>query len=439
MFGSDALTAETYTRFWRSLALRIGAALFALATMPTFAQDAKGTGLLFLDEGSYRSIPLAATPHMGSIPAQVDMSRRFPVPGDQGGQGSCVGWAVAYLKSFQEAVERHWDPRGSGAMFSPAYIYNQIKLSSSCTSGSYIPSALNLVRSDGAALLNQFPYEERACSAMPSMGLTQHAKQFALSDWRRVNPQDISEVQAQLAAGFPVLIGMIVDTAFQELRDGRTYTQAGGRVEGGHAMVIVGYGDDKQAFKVINSWGREWGDDGFGWIGYEVFRQKVREAYVVQDIVVYKPELEREVNPEPEMKPDLTIDPEDQAPTRYSSFDSAIIGAYNSQCLVPQNDGNRRLSQSFRCSGMNCVFRQEVLYPSGEIAYNEIEFALDGVREIVLLAPTRTTPQIRCNGYCISHTTKKHDWRGPESRIARLISLPNMTRQCAELFRSAFH
>lgn len=35
-----------------------------------------------------------------------------------------------------------------------------------------------------------------------------------------------------------------------------------------HAMVLIGWDDDKQAWLVKNSWGEEWGEKGFGWIAY---------------------------------------------------------------------------------------------------------------------------------------------------------------------------
>jgi C1A family cysteine protease len=40
------------------------------------------------------------------------------------------------------------------------------------------------------------------------------------------------------------------------------------RMQGGHAMNIIGYDDDKQLFICANSWGVEWGDKGFCYIPY---------------------------------------------------------------------------------------------------------------------------------------------------------------------------
>lgn len=39
-----------------------------------------------------------------------------------------------------------------------------------------------------------------------------------------------------------------------------------------HAMLVVGFDDDKKAIRIINSWGTNWGDHGFGWISYGYFK-----------------------------------------------------------------------------------------------------------------------------------------------------------------------
>ena len=36
-----------------------------------------------------------------------------------------------------------------------------------------------------------------------------------------------------------------------------------------HIVVIVGWDDDKGAWEIKNSWGTNWGDNGFGWVAYE--------------------------------------------------------------------------------------------------------------------------------------------------------------------------
>jgi hypothetical protein len=50
---------------------------------------------------------------------------------------------------------------------------------------------------------------------------------------------------------------------------------------GGHAQCVVGYDDAKYggAFLIMNSWGPQWGNNGFTWVRYKHFQYFVREAY----------------------------------------------------------------------------------------------------------------------------------------------------------------
>lgn len=50
---------------------------------------------------------------------------------------------------------------------------------------------------------------------------------------------------------------------------GGVYKHTTGEVMGGHAISIVGYDDNKQAWIIRNSWGEEWGEKGFGYVSYE--------------------------------------------------------------------------------------------------------------------------------------------------------------------------
>ena len=46
-------------------------------------------------------------------------------------------------------------------------------------------------------------------------------------------------------------------------------------------MVLVGYDDQRNAFRLINSLGKAWGDGGFAWISYGVWQKQVSVGFVV--------------------------------------------------------------------------------------------------------------------------------------------------------------
>tara|TARA_B110000238_G_scaffold139109_1_gene150013 strand:- start:820 stop:3033 length:2214 start_codon:yes stop_codon:yes gene_type:complete len=217
-------------------------------------------------------------------PAAVDLSSNFPSPGDQGQQGSCVGWATAYaLKSYQEVLEVGWAPNTADHIFSPSYIYNQINLGS-CQSGSYIHEALQLIVDQGVSTMASMPYAPDSCSAQPSPLASLEAANFKALRKARVN--STLGIKAALANRLPVVIGISVYSQFYELRGpDSVYNTTSGSNLGGHAVTIVGYDDSRYggAFRVINSWGISWGDEGYFWLPYDAAQNVIAESWVLED------------------------------------------------------------------------------------------------------------------------------------------------------------
>ncbi len=246
-------------------------------------------GLVLTSDKAYLAVPLADLDLQGgqeSLPLEVDLSADFPRPGDQGKQASCVGWAVAYaLKSYQEGIETGKKPLLADRIFSPSYLYNQLNKSTDCQRGIFLPAALEFLMREGAIPLSAFPYAERSCSRRPTEALSRSARSYSIQYFRRVDFADLSSIKRHLGQGLPILIGVLTDRAFQKFSGGGIYRKKPGRQEpnSGHALVVVGYSENRQAFRIINSWGQDWGDRGFAWIGYESFKKMTREAYVLFD------------------------------------------------------------------------------------------------------------------------------------------------------------
>jgi C1A family cysteine protease len=224
--------------------------------------------------------------------ASIDWSANMPKPGDQGQQGSCVGWSTGYnYKSYQEQVERQWGLSTTSHLFSPSYIYNQIN--GGRDAGATIAAALNLLVSQGNTTLDDFPYNERDYKTQPTQAQRQRAAQYKALSWTPIfrGTANINAMKTALANG-PIEIGTDVywragwQTGEINQRDvPSSYS------DGGHAVVIVGYDDNRQtkdgtgAFKFINSWGTGWGYGGYGWMSYQYVQNNVFEAEVLYDKV----------------------------------------------------------------------------------------------------------------------------------------------------------
>ncbi len=226
------------------------------------------------------------------LPEAYSLLKYAPDRGNQGAQGSCVAWSNAYsIRTILYAQQTGKDP--NEVAFSPSYLYNNIKLDNDCQ-GSYIQRAVDFMQKHGAVPLKDFGYDPNTCSTQPPSGLNDKASNFVIKGAQRLgeNPnaglklQDILQIKHAIAAGSPVAIGMMVGGSFMQDMMGKNvwhpnsddYEMQG---FGGHAMTVIGYDDNLEggALQIMNSWGKEWGVDGVGWVRYKDFIHFTREAY----------------------------------------------------------------------------------------------------------------------------------------------------------------
>jgi len=80
---------------------------------------------------------------------------------------------------------------------------------------------------------------------------------------------DIQSVQQDILTNGPIISGFMVYQDFMQYSSG-VYHHVSGSLLGGHAIKIVGWGIDSQSklpyWIVANSWGADWGMNGFFWI-----------------------------------------------------------------------------------------------------------------------------------------------------------------------------
>lgn len=218
------------------------------------------------------------------LPARVDLSQALPEVPNQGVQNSCVGWVLSFaMKSFQENRELGWG-YSNRHLFSPSFVYNQVN--DGVDQGADILKALEFMRQHGTVPMTMMPYNEKDYKSGPSAMARQVAKGFRILGYRRVNEKDVNQVKSYLASGEPVALIMQVHSNFLKKgmsKAGGLYKAAAGNFVGYHAVTAVGYDDEKRAIKIMNSWGKQWGENGYGWISYDVFPETMKQAYVMYD------------------------------------------------------------------------------------------------------------------------------------------------------------
>lgn len=251
------------------------------------------TGAEPLSPEDYAQLPKQAR-FRAYLPKRVDLTNAFPPPGSQGPQPNCVAWATTYAaRTFLNFRDRDVQPAQPSDQMSPAYVYNRLRAPGSPCAGTItIVAALNLLKNEGSVSLADFPDDMTKCAVPASDALRGKAGQYRLLDWRAVDretkndwrtPIILDDVKGALARGAPVIFAFLVAPDFKAIRGPGIYTRAEKPEKGGyHAMAIVGYDEDKQALRVMNSWGTGWGDKGYAWIAYDTFKLLTAEAYSLE-------------------------------------------------------------------------------------------------------------------------------------------------------------
>lgn len=223
------------------------------------------------------------------LPEAVSLAKFAPNRMNQGQQGSCVAWSSAYgARTILEAASTNQDP--NQVAYSPSFLYNNIALED--CQGSYIQRAMEFMQNRGAVPFSDFAYDENDCSRQGGAQLINEASQNKIHGFTRltesadVNGINIRAVKEHLAKDAPVVIGMMVGGSFmQEMMGQKVWHPSDMDRQqmgfGGHAMCVVGYDDRVEggAFQIMNSWGPEWGQNGFAFIRYGDFKEFVKEAY----------------------------------------------------------------------------------------------------------------------------------------------------------------
>ncbi|MFT5777268.1 MAG: hypothetical protein ACI837_000199, partial [Crocinitomicaceae bacterium] len=144
----------------------------------------------------------------------------------------------------------------------------------------------------GALPYSQFKYDPASCSKEPSSSLKQKASSYKIRGFQRLTEDgqsltaEMLSIQQNLAAGSPVIIGMMVGGSFMNGMIGKEFwfpTNADMKKKGfgGHALCVIGYDNFKEggAFQIMNSWGEKWGKKGIFWIRYSDFKHFNVESY----------------------------------------------------------------------------------------------------------------------------------------------------------------
>jgi C1A family cysteine protease len=215
-----------------------------------------------------------------SLPPTVDLRQWCSPIEDQGDLGSCTANAgVGLLEYFQKrAYSKHLD---ASRLFLYKVTRNLMGIKGD--EGAELRTTMKAMVLFGIPPESYWPYKIEAFDEEPQAFCYAFAQSYKTTKYYRLDPpgqttdKTMEAVKKSLAAGLPPMFGFTVYSSIPPSGDGKgeiPFPGPGDSVEGGHAIVAVGYDDKKKVGKdsgallIRNSWGTGWGDKGYGWLPY---------------------------------------------------------------------------------------------------------------------------------------------------------------------------
>lgn len=231
---------------------------------------------------------LAKIPTTPALSPNCNLSRWCPPIKDQGGIGSCTSNAAAALYEYFE-IKNY----GKSTSLSRLFLYKVTRQLSFLQgdSGAYLRTTMGALSTFGAPPEAYYPYIEANFDNDPDAFSFALAQSYQALTYYRVDPPGttgstlLTNIKTNISKGLPMIFGFTVFNSYSQTNTNGgcfVYPAPGDTISGGHAVMAMGYDDNKVirntnpggiqttgAIMIQNSWGTGWGQSGFGWIPYQ--------------------------------------------------------------------------------------------------------------------------------------------------------------------------
>lgn len=230
---------------------------------------------------------LMFTPTLAEVPQSVDLEdyRKLKVPVlDQGREGACTGFGLATVVHYLLRTRKRFPDELD---VSPRMLYDMARRydewEGTSYSGSSCRGAMKGWQKHGVCSAAAWPFVAGVSDTAPAEALTDgravDAVRRPLGAYFRVNHRDIVSMHTAIAEVGVVYVSCNVHAGWDAIgADG--LIKPNPNMRGGHAFAIVAY--DEDGFWFQNSWGKDWGRNGFGHLRYDDWLDNGTDAWVAR-------------------------------------------------------------------------------------------------------------------------------------------------------------
>lgn len=213
-----------------------------------------------------------AKPSTIKLNATNDLSSFCTSVKDQESLGSCTAFScVAMIEYFlkKNGIIINDD------LLSELFLYYNTRVlieneSPSSDCGAYLRDVLKAMNRYGVCLEKSFPYGSN-CALVPNKSCYTEGSKYQVVKYANIPTRNVNtalnDLKALIQSGNTFVGGIMCYSNFFNDTKG-TIPLPTGTIIGGHAVLFVGYDDTKRVFKFKNSWGKNWGDKGYGYLPY---------------------------------------------------------------------------------------------------------------------------------------------------------------------------
>ncbi|HEY2071730.1 MAG TPA: C1 family peptidase [Rhizomicrobium sp.] len=204
------------------------------------------------------------------LPPSIDLRGQCPPVYDQGQLGSCTGNAIAGAVQFERMKQSLATPADVPSRLFIYYNERVIEHTVSQDAGAQIRDGIKSVNKLGVCFegsdSGEWPYNPAQFAAAPPKPCYTAALANQVETYSRLTATT-DQLKGCLASGYPFVFGFTVYESFESPQVAKSgvlnLPKKSEKVEGGHAVMCVGYDDGKQRFIIRNSWGAGWGMKGY--------------------------------------------------------------------------------------------------------------------------------------------------------------------------------